>query len=72
MNKGLNLFSFFLKNFEDFKLNLYVIYKEILERNFYFLTKPPKITVGAPKLQTLIKPVGKIFDRLYPRNPPLN
>ena len=37
-----------------------------------FLSKPPKITFRTPRLQTLIKPVGNIFDRRNPKKPTLN
>jgi len=44
-------------------LNIFAIVSN-LRKKFYFLSKPPKITFWTPKLQTSIKPVGDIFDRL--------
>jgi hypothetical protein len=40
-----------------------------VDKKFYFLSKPPKITFRTPKLQTLIKPVGNIFERRDPKKP---
>jgi hypothetical protein len=42
------------------------------DEKFYFLSKPPKITFRTPKLQTLIKPVGNIFDRRESKKHPPN
>ncbi len=51
-----------LKQFESF----------FRKKKFNFCQNPPKITFWTPKLQTLIKTVGNIFDRRYPEKPPLN
>jgi hypothetical protein len=48
------------------------ILREKADEKFCLLSQPPKITFRTPKLQTLMKPVGNIFDRRDPKKPPLN
>ncbi len=52
--------------------NQHKILRKKVEKKFYFLSKPPKITFRTPKLQTSIKPVGNILNRRDPKKPPLN
>jgi hypothetical protein len=52
--------------------NQHKILRKKYDKNFNFLSKPPKLTFRTPKLQTLVKPVGNIFDRRDPKNPSLN
>ncbi len=52
--------------------NQHKILRKLVEKKFYFLSKPPKITFRTPNLQIPIKPVGNIFDRRDPKKPPLN
>ena len=47
--------------------NQHKILRKKVDKKFYFLSKPPKITFQTPKLQTSIKPVGNIFDRRDPK-----
>ncbi len=52
--------------------NQHKILRKKVEKKFYFLSKPLKITFWTPKLQTLIKPIGNIFDLRHPKKTPLN
>ncbi len=40
-----------------------------VDKKFYFLSEPPKITFRTPNLQTPIKPIGNIFDRRDHKKP---
>ena len=51
---------------------LFKIRNQQIDKEFYFLSKPLKILFRTPKLQTLTKPVGNIFDRRDPQKNPLN
>jgi len=52
--------------------NQHKILRKKVDKKFYFLSKPLKIKFRTSKIQTLIKPVGNIFDRREPKKPPLN
>jgi len=52
--------------------NQHKILRKKDDKKFYFLSILSKTTFRTPKLQTLIKPVGKIFDRRDPKKTPLN
>ncbi len=53
--------------------NQHKILRKKIDKKFYFLSKPLKMTFRTPKLQTLIKSVGNIFDHRDPtQNPTLN
>ena len=50
--------------------NQHKIRRKKVDKKFYFLSKPTKITFRTPNLQTPIKPVGNIFDRRDPKKNP--
>jgi len=56
----------------SFKIrNQHKILEKKVDENFIFCQNP-RNNFSEPKLQTLIKPVGNIFDRRDPKKPPLN
>ena len=51
---------------------MFAIVSNLQKKNLFFVKTPLKITFRTPKLQTPIKPVENIFERLYRKKTLLN